>query len=198
MNAARLPAGYRLVGTLDFVHNRKLMLKVNGAALVIAILMVAGGLIVRPFGPCWQLLKDHWYAWLAILAMLLAYIILHELTHGIFMHAISGVRPQYGFQLCYAYAGSRVWFDRRSHIVIALAPLVIWGVILQVLCAVLPEAWFWPVWMVQISNVSGSVGDVYCAVYLARLPGEILIQDTGTRMRIMAKRINQTIEDTEK
>ena len=41
-------------------------------------------------------------------------------------------------------------------------------------------------YIIQISNVSGSMGDVYCVLHLARLPREILIQDTGVRMRIFA------------
>lgn len=188
MNVKRLPVGYRSAGIIDFVRNRKLMLKVNGAAIIISVLMVVIALFVKPFAPTWQLLKSHWLLWFALAAMLFGYIILHELTHGVFMYALSGVRPKYGFQLCYAYAGSSVWFDRKSHIIIALAPVVIWGIVLQILCAVLPEGWFWLIWIVQISNISGAAGDIYCSAYLARLPGDILIQDTGTRMRIMAKK----------
>ena len=123
--------------------------------------------------------------------MLIAYIPLHELTHGALMRLLSGVRPKYGFSLCYAYAGSTVWFDRRSHAVIALAPLILWGAVLAVLERTLPDAWFWLIYLVQISNVSGSAGDVYCVVHLRRLPRDILIQDTGTRMRVYAPRSNE-------
>jgi len=185
MNHKTLPRGYVHAEVMDFVRNRRLMLIVNGAALAVSVLMVVLGLIFVPFGPTWQLIKDHWYVAGLLAVLSFAYICLHELTHGIFMHIMSGVKPNYGFKACYAYAGSNVWFDRRSHIIIALAPLVIWGVILQVLCTVLPAGWFWIFWIVQISNISGSAGDVYCAVHLARFPGDILIQDTGTRMRIV-------------
>lgn len=200
MNYEKLPLGYRYAGVMDFVRNRKLLLTVNGAALAVSLLMVVLGIVLVPFGPTWQLIRDRWYVLLLLAFLYFAYICLHELTHGVFMHALSGVKPKYGFQLCYAYAGSNVWFDRRSHIIIALAPLVIWGVILQILCTVLPEGWFWIFWLIQISNVSGAAGDVYCSIYLARFPGDILIQDTGTRMRIMRKAEVKTdpIEETKK
>ena len=118
--------------------------------------------------------------------MYIAYIPLHELTHGLPMHVLSDVKPSYGLRLPYAYAGSNVWFDRRSHNFIALAPLILWGVVLFTLGRILPEAWWWPLYIIQISNVSGSAGDVYCVLHLSRLPKEILIQDTGTRMLVCA------------
>ena len=104
------------------------------------------------------------------------------------MHLLSGVKPKYGFKLCYAYAGSRAYFDRRSHNVIALAPLLVWGIVLFALERALPAEWFWLFYVVQISNVSGSMGDVYCVFALRKYPSDILIQDTGTRMRIFAPR----------
>ena len=61
------------------------------------------------------------------------------------------------------------------------------GVVLQIAVARLPGEWFWPLWIVQISNLSGSAGDLYCAWALARMKGDLLIQDTGVRMRIMRK-----------
>ena len=75
--------------------------------------------------------------------------------------------------------------------VIALAPLILWGAVLAVLERTLPDAWFWLIYLVQIANVSGSAGDVYCVVHLRRLPRDILIQDTGTRMRVYAPRSNE-------
>ena len=59
---------------------------------------------------------------------------------------------------------------------------------LFVLERALPAEWFWLLYIVQISNVSGSMGDVYAVLYLSRLPRNIVIQDTGTRMRIFAPR----------
>lgn len=186
MNHVSCPKGYRQVGVMDFVRNRRQLLTVNIAALIAMAVMIAAGLILVPFGPTWALIREKPWVMLVLVAMYLAYIPLHELTHGILMHLLSGVKPRYGFKLCYAYAGSRVYFDRFSHNLIALAPLVLWGAVLGVLERVVPGAWFWLFYIIQISNVSGSAGDVYCVLALARYPRDILIQDTGTRMRILA------------
>lgn len=191
MNHRTLPAGYRPREVMDFVRSRRQMKIVCFGALAATLVMAALGLILRPVAPSWRFLCEKPWAWAALAGMLIAYIPLHELTHGALMRLLSGVRPKYGFSLCYAYAGSTVWFDRRSHAVIALAPLILWGAVLAVLERTLPDAWFWLIYLVQISNVSGSAGDVYCVIHLRRLPRDILIQDTGTRMRVYAPRSNE-------
>ena len=187
MNHKTLPAGYRYAGTLDFMRNRRQMkaMLILSAALVAVPVII--GLLTHPVAPSWRLINSRWWGWPLLAAALVLYIPLHELTHGAVMYALSGVKPVYGLKLPYAYAGSTVWFDKRSHILTALAPVVVWGVILQIAVRKLPSAWFWPVWIVQISNLSGSAGDLYTAWALWRKKGDILIQDTGVRMRIARK-----------
>lgn len=185
MNYKTLPKGYRYAGNLDFTHNRKQIMTVLKLAVALTVIPLIVGLVVALPRPSLRRFAETWYLWPATAGMLLAYIPLHELTHGVVMYALSGVKPSFGIKLPYAYAGSTAWFDRRSHVVTALAPLVVWGVILQILIAALPEVWFWPLWIVQISNLSGSAGDIYCAWALVRMDGQLLIQDTGTRMRVM-------------
>ena len=190
MNFRTYPRGYRQIEVMDFVRNRKQLMIVGVSGIVVTVLMVAFGLIFYPFSPTWEFLKANWWAWPLTAAMYVLYILLHELTHGVLMHALSGVKPKYGLKLPYAYAGSHVFFDKKSHNLIALAPLTVWGIALFILERTLPAGWFWLFYIIQISNVSGSVGDVYCVLHLFRLPRDIVIQDTGTRMRVFAPRPN--------
>ena len=198
MNCKTLPKGYRYAGTMDFTRNRKQIAAVFKMALALVLIPMVLGIFWRmnrfrstppelPF-------SQTWYVWPAMLGMLIVYIPLHELTHGAVMYALSGVMPSFGLKLPYAYCGSTVWFDRRSHILTALAPVILWGIVLQILIAVLPREWFWPLWITQISNLSGSAGDIYCVWYLKHMAGDLLIQDTGTRMRIMRKIENDTVD----
>lgn len=188
MNHRTLPPGYRYAGTMDFARDRKQMLAVLKLSLLLVAAPAALGLLLLPVKPAWAMLRQSPLPWLALVGMLVLYIPLHELTHGAVMYALSGVKPVYGLKLPYAYAGSDVWFDRRSHILTALAPVALWGAALQLAVHLAPAAWAWPLWIVQISNLSGSAGDIYCAWALARMPGDLLIQDTGVRMRIMRRR----------
>ena len=187
MNYRHLPKGYRYAGTLDFMRSRKQMKVVVYLSVALIVVPALIGLLVAPVGPGWRLLCSRWYGWFLLAAALILYIPLHELTHGVVMFALSGVKPAYGLKLPYAYAGSTVWFDRKSHVITALAPVAVWGVALQVAIALLPGEWFWPIWIVQISNLSGSAGDLYTAWALIRMEGDLLIQDTGVHMRIVKK-----------
>lgn len=192
MNHQNLPPGYRYAGTLDFMRSRKQMKAVLTLSLALVALPALGGLLAVPVGPSWRLMASRWFMWPCLGLALVTYIPLHELVHGISMFALSGVKPVYGLKLPYAYAGSTAWFDRKSHIITALAPVALWGAALQLAIARLPGAWFWPLWILQISNLSGSAGDIYTAWALARMKGDLLIQDTGVRMRIMRRATNDT------
>lgn len=189
MNHKTLPPGYHYAGTMDFMRDRQKM----KALVKLSALLLAGplalGLLLCPVGPSWRWMASRWYRWPALFAALVAYIPLHEWTHGAAMFALSGVRPRYGLKLPYAYAGSTVWFDRRSHVITALAPVVLWGAGLGAAAAFAPRECFWPVWILQISNLSGSAGDIYCVWALTHMKGDLLIQDTGVRMRIMRKTV---------
>lgn len=187
MNHRTLPKGYRVQGRMDFMRDRRRIRAMLILSIALIVLPAAGGLLFVPVGPSWRLMLSRWWAWPALALALIAYIPLHELTHGVAMLALSGVPPKYGLKLPYAYAGSTVWFDRRSHVVTALAPVALWGAALQAAIAALPSAWFWPLWIVQISNLSGSAGDIYTAWALIRMEGELLIRDDGVRMTIARK-----------
>lgn len=182
---AALPQGYchTPAAAIDLVHNKKQFWIVNGLSVVLCVIMwvlpALWGRSLRDIvgeDPLSALLLR-----LGALAGIFAYIALHELTHGIVMMAC-GARVHYGYKVAYAYAGSYAYFTRSAYIVIALAPVVLWGIVFAVLTACLPREWFWAVWLWQLMNVSGAAGDFYCTCRILRTPRETLVQDTGTAM----------------
>lgn len=180
MTTTQLPESYREIGHIDLQKDKKLALLVNGLALVIIIPLGILGVMRQPIP---DFFSGKFLPLLAVLPCFVLYIILHELVHGIFMKAFSGQKPHYGFTLLYAYAGSGAYFDRTHYLIIALAPVVIWGAVLLVVCALVPPVWFWTAYLIQILNLSGAAGDFY-ATYrmLFRLPANVLTQDTGVAM----------------
>ena len=186
MNYKRLPRGYRLFETIDFVRSRRQLLIVNGLSLALAAATIFFGALYSPMDVVWRNYLDAWWI-LPITALLqVLYILAHELTHGVAMFALTGVKPKYGVKPPYAYCGSTAWLDKRSHDNTALLPAVVWGVVFGVLVQRVPSLWYWPIWTLQISNISGSAGDFYCVVHTFRMPKKILVQDTGVRMRVFA------------
>lgn len=186
---AALPQGYAPADAIDLVHNKKQFWIVNGLSVVLCVIMLIlpflWGRSLRDFvgeGPLPALRLRLGVA----LAGIFAYIALHELTHGIVMMAC-GARVHYGYKVVYAYAGSDAYFTRSAYIVIALAPVVLWGIVFTVLTACLPREWFWVVWLWQLVNISGAAGDFYCTCRILRAPRDTLVQDTGTAMTFYRK-----------
>ena len=89
--------------------------------------------------------------------------------------------------MAYAYAGSDAYFTRPAYVAIALAPVVVWGIVFAVLAACLPREWFPAVWLWQLVNISGAAGDFYCTCRILRAPRDTLVQDTGTAMTFYRK-----------
>ena len=122
-----------------------------------------------------------------LLVGLVAYIILHEAVHGVVMYHYCKEKPTFGFTGMYAYAGSTAFYNRRSYIVIAMAPVVFWGVVLAILMPLVPKAWFWVVYFIQMNNISGAAGDLYVTSLMMKMPEDILVRDAGVSMEVFGR-----------
>lgn len=186
---AKLPQGYAPYASIDLVHNKKQFWIVNGLSVVLCVIMwvlpALWGYSLLDFNGEESLSAYFLRVGIAI-AGLLAYIALHELTHGVVMKAC-GASVRYGYKVVYAYAGSDAYFTRSAYIVIALAPVVVWGIVFAVLAACLPREWFPVVWLWQLVNISSAAGDFYCTCRILRAPRDTLVQDTGTAMTFYRK-----------
>jgi len=122
-----------------------------------------------------------------LLILIFLYMVLHELVHGIAMKMCGTKKVKYGFTGLYAFAGSEDYYDKKSYIFIALAPVVLWGVVLAVINPFVSAEWFWVVYMIQIMNLSGAAGDFLVTVKFSRLPADVLIQDYGVGMKVYSQ-----------
>ena len=186
---SHLPDGYRKLLDIDLQNNKKEMLLVNLGAVALMILMVLPAAFHVPLSALFDTsdMLAYTLRFLALAGGMVLYLVLHELVHGLCMWHYSGVKPHYGFTGVYAYAGSSAYFCRRHYIVIALAPIAVWGLVLTVLTAPATPQWFWVVYFIQIFNVSGAAGDLYVTFRLLRLPGDILITDSGVAMQVFCR-----------
>ncbi len=120
---------------------------------------------------------------------MIAYMILHELVHGISMKLCGTKRVKYGFTGLYAFAASEDYYEKKPYIFIALAPVILWGFVLAVINIFVPAEWIWIVYFVQIMNISGAAGDFYVTIKFLSLPEDILIKDHGVGMAVYSKKI---------
>lgn len=177
-----LPSGYNEIFSINLQQNKKLALILNFWAGVIAIAMVipASIFVSNPFNlPTWQ--------WWAIVGCNIIYIVLHELVHGITMKVCGTKKVKYGFTGLYAFAGSDDFYDKSSYITIALAPVVVFGIILAIAQMLLPAEYFWIPWVTQVANISGAVGDAYVTSKFSKMPKDILVSDCGVGMTVYSR-----------
>ena len=182
----KLPQGYRIAAFIDPIRNPKLrrfVLRFSFALLAVGIVL---GLILQPklsllfSGGWWKVLLR--FAVMA--AAIVLYMIGHEAVHGGLMWLFSGKKPFFGFKMGCAYAGSHRYFGKYAHMIIALAPLVLWGAALTAASLAVPADWFWVVWGVQLTNLSGSVGDLYMFARVYHTSRGALVMDNGLSLRI--------------
>ena len=182
-----LPEGYEETLRIDLQKDKKTALKVNvGGTAVMILVILIGNFIIPAKETVFELDFGAFLLRLGIwLAAYLAYIVLHELTHAAVMKAVGGGKVRFGFTGLYAFAGSlHDYFDKPSYRAIALAPLVVFGIVFGVLAAIGPADWFWVVWLLQAGNIGGAAGDVYVTAKLWKKPASILVCDTGVDMTV--------------
>lgn len=186
-----LPEGSEHLLRIDLQRDRRIAIRVNViGTLIMAVMAVAFHFLAVPFdrflGPMDRLLPVLLHA-AVMLTGYASYIILHELTHAAVMKAFGARSVRFGFTGLYAYAGSNVdYFNRVPYLLIAMAPMITWGILFGIAQCFVPEDWAWTVWFLQIGNIAGSVGDLYVSCRFAFIPSSILIRDTGLAMDVYA------------
>ncbi len=186
-----LPAGYEEYFIIDLKKNKKQALTVNVLAIIISIALIVpvhflktSLLTLFDFS---QGMTVYFLRFLGLIGFSVLYIILHELTHGLVMKLYGTPKVKYGFTGMYAFAGSDCYYAKTPYLVIALAPVILWGIILAVICPFLQGGWFWVVYLIQVTNLSGAAGDIYVTLKLLREPENILIKDHGVSMSVFKK-----------
>ncbi len=183
----QLPDGYREFYTVNLQKNKKLAFWINAVAVLIGVALAVPAHCVVPIGTLFDMSQGMGIYFLRFGVLFVAtivYMVLHEWVHGIAMHLCGTKRVKYGYTGLYAFASSEDYYDKTAYIFIALAPVVLWGLVLLILQFSVPTAWFWVVYWVQIINLSGAVGDYFVTIRFLHFPKDILVCDSGVSMRV--------------
>lgn len=191
MKAVRtLPEGYQEIYSVDLKKDKKAAVIVNAAAIVIAVLLCVPMHFYIPITTLYDMqsgLGAYIMRFVALFLLMIAYMVLHELVHGVAMKMCGTKKVKYGINGLYAFAGSADYYGKKAYIFIALAPVVLWGIVLAVVNAFVPEAWFWVVYLLQVINLSGAAGDLFVTVKFSRFPKDILVRDYGVGMTVYSE-----------
>ena len=182
-----LPENYREIASVDLKENKKEALLVNGLSVVLMLLLVVlmDGRVhfIRAFLSA----AGNFLSMVVLCISMFVYIVLHEAVHGIAMKLCGSEKVRFGFNVLYAYAGCDDYYDKKSYIFIALAPLVLLGIVIMILTRLVVIEWFWIWYFLQIINVVGAAGDIYVSIRFGMLPGDILVRDWGANMKAYIK-----------
>jgi len=186
----QLPQGYVRILSIDLQKEKKLFLTVNLIGLVIMAVLTIPMLFLVPIWALFDMsngMGPYFVRFATLLVLSVVYMVLHELVHGITMKLCGTKHVKYGFTGAYAFAGSDDYYDKKSYIIIALAPVILWGIALAIVTPLVPIPWFWVVYFIQSFNLSGAAGDLYVTVKFARPPADILVKDDGVRMEVFSR-----------
>ena len=185
-----LPEEYKEFYSIDIQKNKKMSLRVNLLSVIIAVILFVPKHFLVPISSLFVMdkgLGSYVIRFIALIVLIITYMVLHELTHGIAMKICGTKKVKYGFTGLYAFAGSNDYYDKKAYIFIALAPVVLWGLVIAIINPFVPIEWFWVVYNLQIINLSGAAGDLIVTIKFSGFPKDILIRDYGVGMTVFSK-----------
>lgn len=182
-----LPCGYKEARHIDardvkfgLIFNL-IALAVTGAVLVIAVLTLSLRDALPATMPLWQRLLSFAVFLLAVVA----YIILHELVHGIAYKAATGEKLTYGISWSCAFCGvPHVFVYRKTAILALIAPLAVFTALLLPLMVwmyfVHPLPYLLSAFLFGL-HLGGCSGDIYVLLLLLfrYRHKRLLLKDTG-------------------
>lgn len=169
-----------LIKTIDFNNDKKISLSSQLLFLAIAGLGIGIISILR-------LNENNDLKIVYIVLSCIIYIIFHELTHILFMKLFSKDKILFHFKIPYLAVGSEFYFNRIQFIVIALAPMVLFAIIIFVFFNILPKNYTFLLSVIMTLNFAGSSGDILQIIIISKIKKDIKIQDDGKCTKIYIK-----------
>ena len=183
-----LPEGYTAAKTVD-AKNKRVIVCMSLAAAAVTVLGIAlAVLILRPrdFFGNFSIVR-----YFAALLIMLAYIVLHELTHGAAYKILTKQKLTFGFSLTVAFCGvPEIFVYRRAALISLLAPFTVFTLVFGGAVLLLPDVWdkTYAAALLAI-HLGGCVGDLYDTLlflFKYRDP-DTLMNDTGPKQTIYVK-----------
>jgi hypothetical protein len=189
-----LPSSYILQRNFNLSKERSLLIILNIAGLILLFpaawffFSAAKWLrILTGKGPYQSSISSTAGFLLLSLLVIISFVVLHELVHGLFFFIFTLQRPIFGFKGVYAFAAAPDWYiPKAQYCWIGVSPLVIISILGLILVPFTPDSLLLPLLIGLIFNAIGAVGDLYIVFWLFLQPANRYIQDQGDVIRIFA------------
>ena len=183
-----LPKGYEAVYTVDAKNKKTALILTLSSLLMAAVIVLTAFFIIRPT----DAKEGLSYVKLTFFILtLVAYLVFHELTHGLAYKILTGEKLTFGLTLSVAYCGvPNIFVYRKAALVALLSPFVIFTLFFGASFFIFTNEWnlFLAV-IVFAVHFSGCVGDLYGAyLYIFKFrDNTTLMQDTGPKQTFYQK-----------
>lgn len=179
----KLPKGYREVYHLN-AKSAKVGIIFIVASFVMAFAVILPCVLAVSFS--FSISSDEiLVAGLVLVVCIIAYIVLHELVHGIAYKALTGSKLTFGITLTVAFCGvPDIYVTRKTALIALLAPFTVFSVLF---CAIavwlyfIGSVYYYAVIILSGLHFGGCVGDLYTAIliFTKYRDGRLLMRDTG-------------------
>lgn len=169
---------------IDPEGDKKLRLYLSLGAVGLAAVLVGIGCIFVPITKLYDVGGVGRFILRAVLIIVMAavYYCVHELVHSYVLKRLTGTTAKMVFEKYHARCVSDTVFTLKGYLIYCFAPVVIIGVVLLVLNLVLPDKFFWQVYIIQIINIAGAAGEFYAAYMLIKEKKELAVLDDGEKL----------------
>ena len=188
-----VPDNYEIVKVID-AKNVKTMLLMNFVAILIAIPLISFfvKIVFRSIFNENLVLSEIIPYYFSFLIILILYLIMHELTHGIFYKIFTHEKLTFGLTFTVAYCGvPKIYVKRIPALITTLAPFVVFSIVLGVpLFFEIKPLIFLLISLLFSIHVSGCTGDLWVALILIfKYRGrKLLVNDTGPKQTFYAEK----------
>ncbi len=183
-----LPNGYAPAFVID-AKDKKFAVGINAAAMIIMLGFGVGSyFIIKPqnYYESFNFLRSMIFA-----VSIFAYMVLHEIVHGIAYKALTREKLTFGVTFSVAYCGvPNIFVYRKTAFIALLAPSVTFTVIFALLIFLFQNNWdkFYTAILMGI-HIGGCAGDLYATILLCfkfKDPNTLL-EDTGPKQTFYVK-----------
>lgn len=180
-----LPEGYRQVYHIDAANKK------TGAIFTIASLLPTAAVTALVFITASKkavgtfLSFEGAWALFVLSLILLAYIVLHELVHGIAYKALTREKLTFGLKWSCAFCGvPNIFVYRKTALISLLAPFTVFSLLfasLSVYFGIIGSIWYLIFGVNFAFHLGGCCGDLYmsCLLLVKYKDSSLLMKDTG-------------------
>ena len=189
-----LPEGYETVREIDAVGNKRFAVGLNVAALLISALsgIILYFLRFRSF--TFTVDEDDLGAYLlfmlGLILSMFAYLVLHELVHGIVYKLITREKLTFGISFSCAYCGvPDVFVTKKAALSALVAPFAVFTVAFALPIAFVGDYAALFLSFLLVLHLGGCSGDLYdLFLLLFVIKGDVLMKDTGPKQTFYVRR----------